>query len=234
MGEIILPTDNELGVPCLTVEPPLPHAPQVAGPVLAWGSVRRTANASTWAFYVDDYRFEALWRDPLAPLRAGARELVEVNYTVHDDTPRAGAIWATYRKRYLARLWQDAGASVWVDLCSSHVHADLTLLGVPSGWQRYATAGWDCRIADLDVELEMAVRHSAGAPFTLLVWGGGSATRAWCQSRSNVVHVGRSADSRVRPGEGTRRAATQRGPMPDSAVPARANLPSGRVQKVVT
>jgi len=205
MHEIILPSDNEFGVPSLLAQASLTHAPQVTAPVLAWGSVRRTFNASTWTFYVDDYRFEALRRDPLAPLRAGASELVEANYTVHDDTPRAGAIWATFRKRYLARLWQDAGAAVWVDLCSSRVHADLTLLGVPRGWQRYATAGWDSRVSDLDVELEMAVRHSAGAPFTLLVWGGGAGTRAWCQSRTNVVHVGRSADARSRPGEGTRR-----------------------------
>lgn len=203
--ELILPTDNELGVPCLEAPALLPHAPQVTAPVLAWGSVRRTFNASTWAFYVDDYRFERVWSDPLLPLRAGARELIEVNYTVHDDTPRAATIWATYRKRYLSRLWQDAGASVWVDLCVSRVHADLVLLGVPEGWQRYATAGWDCRVSDLDVELEAAVRHSAGAPFTLLVWGGGAATRAWCSSRSSVVHVGREADGRQRAGEGTRR-----------------------------
>ena len=205
--EIILPTDNDLGVPCLAPPVRLDHAPQVTAPVLAWGSVRRTANASTWAFYVDDYRFANLERDWLAPMRAGARELCEPNYTVHDDTPRAAAIWATYRKRYAARLWQDAGALVWVDLCTSPVHSDLTLLGVPPGWQRYATAGWDCRIADLDRELELAVRHSAGAPFTLLVWGGGAQTRAWCQSRVGPVHVGRGADSRPRPGEGTRRAA---------------------------
>ncbi len=203
--ELILPSDNALGIPNLVATAPLAHAPQVTAPVLAWGSVRRTFNASTWTFYVDDYRFAALERDPLAPVRAGARELVEVNYTVHDDTPRAAAIWATYRKRYAARLWQDAGAAVWVDLCVSRVHADLVLLGVPEGWQRYATAGWDCRVGDLDEELEIAVRHSAGAPFTLMVWGGGAATRAWCQSRANVVHVGRGTDSKYRPGEGTRR-----------------------------
>lgn len=207
--EIILPTDNDLGVPCLVLPPRVDHAPQVTAPVLAWGSVRRTANASTWAFYVDDYRFERVWSDPMLPLRSGARELCEPNFTTHDDTPRAVAVWNAYRKRYLARLWQDAGAHVWVDLCTSPVHSDLTLLGVPEGWQRYATAGWDCRIADLDRELELAVRHSAGAPFTLLVWGGGAATRAWCQSRAGAVHVGRGADQRVRPGEGTRRAAAR-------------------------
>lgn len=202
--ELILPSDNPLGIPSLVLPPRLEHAPQVTAPVLAWGSVRRTANASTWAFYVDDYRFNALEHDWLLPMRSGARELIEVNYTVHDDTPRAVAIYRTYQKRHAARVWQDAGAEVWVDLCVSPVHADLVLLGVPEGWQRYATAGWDCRVGDLDRELELAVRHSAGAAFTLLVWGGGAATRAWCQARANCVHVGRGADSRVRPGEGTR------------------------------
>lgn len=202
---IILPTDNEYGIPALSPPEPTIFAPRVVTPVLAWGSVRRTANASMWAFYVDDYRFEGLWRNPLAPCKTGAPALVEANFTVHDDTPKSVALWAIYRKRYLSRLWQDYGAEIWVDLCNSHQWADLTLLGVPRGWQRYATAGWDCRVSDLDVELGQAIDHAAGAPLTLLVWGGGNAVREWCRAQHEAIHVGRGADNRVRPGQGTRR-----------------------------
>lgn len=98
-----------------------------------------------------------------------------------------------------------AGASVWVDLCMPEAHADLVLAGVPRGWQRYATAGWDRRVADLDTELAWAVERSAGALFTLLVYGGGREVRAWCEGRAGALHCPRAADSRHRPGEGTRR-----------------------------
>lgn len=203
MTELVYPSDNEWGVPALSLEPEA-HAPALDVPLVAWGTVSRSARAGTWAYYVDDYRFEALWRDPDAPLRSGATGVVEPNWSVFDDTPRAEALWAVYRKRWLACYWQRAGARVWVDLCVSHQHADLSLLGVPAGWQRYATAGWDGRLADLDVEAEQARERAAGHPHMLLVYGGGANTRAWCSRRPNVVHCPRSADSRKRPGQGTR------------------------------
>jgi hypothetical protein len=204
MPDLLFPSGNKWGVPDLQLMPER-CAPAVQAPLVAWGSVSRTSHAGTWAFYVDDYRFAALWGDPEAPLRTGASAMVEANYSVYDDSPVAVALWAIYRKRWLAALWQRAGALVWVDLCVSRQHSDLTLLGVPAGWQRFATAGFDLRAGDLDHELETAVRHSAGAPFTLLVYGGGAETRAWCAGRANVLHAPRAADQRKRPGEGTRR-----------------------------
>lgn len=205
MPDLLFPSSNEWGVPDLQPQPER-FAPALHAPLVAWGSVSRTSSvAGTWAFYVDDYRFSALWADPEAPLRTGASALVEANYSVYDDTPLAVALWAIYRKRWLAALWQRAGASVWVDLCVSRQHSALALLGVPRGWQRFATAGFDMRAEDLDHELELAVRHSAGAPFTLLVYGGGAATRAWCAGRANVLHAPRASDQRKRHGEGTRR-----------------------------
>jgi hypothetical protein len=203
--DLVFPSDNEWGVPALSLEPER-FAPVLQAPLLAWGSVARGAcRGGTWAFYVDDYRFDALWSDPDSALISAPAALAEVNYSVYDDTPRAVALWAIYRKRWLSCYWQRAGAAIWVDVCSSHQHADLTLLGVPEGWQRFATAGFDARIEDLDAELELAVRRSAGAPFTLLVYGGGAETRAWCAGRANVLHAPRAADQRKRNGEGTRR-----------------------------
>lgn len=207
MPDIVFPSDNEWGVPTLALEPER-FAPVLQAPLLAWGSVARSGDAcrrGTWCFYVDDYRFAAVWDDPDAPLRSGPASLVEANFSVYDDTPRAVALWGVYRKRWLSCYWQRAGALVWVDLCVSRQHADLALLGVPMGWQRFATAGFDARAADLDCELEQAVRHSGGAPFTLLVYGGGAEVKAWCAGRANVLHAPRAADQRKRPGEGTRR-----------------------------
>lgn len=205
MPDLLFPSDNEWGVPALALGAPELAAPSVQAPVHAWGSVSRSSHAATWCFYVDDYRFDALWAKPDAPLATGAAALVEANFSVFDDSPAAVALWATYRKRWLSAYWQRAGASVWVDLCASHRHASLNLLGVPRGWQRFATAGWDSRVGDLDEELGLARRHAAGWPFTLLVYGGGAAVNEWCNGRAEVVHVGRRADARKRPGEGTRR-----------------------------
>lgn len=205
MPDIVFPSGNEWGVPTLALEPER-FAPVLQAPLLAWGSVARSAcRQGTWAFYVDDYRFSALWSEPESALASTPAALIEANYSVYDDTPRAVALWAIYRKRWLSCFWQRAGALVWVDLCVSRELSDLTLLGVPSGWQRFATAGFDARVEDLDFELELAVRHSAGAPFTLLVYGGGAEVRAWCAGRANVLHAPRAADQRKRHGEGTRR-----------------------------
>jgi hypothetical protein len=156
---------------------------------------------------VDDYRFEALWKAPNRIVEQKSAAAFEPNYSVFDTTPRAVAIWAIYRKRFLAKHWQGHGVRIWVDLCVSHRHSDLTLLGVPRGWQRYATRGFDARVGDLDFELSQAQRHAEDAPFTLAVYGGGKASRAWCLNRPNVVHVPAWNAERKRPGEGSRRAA---------------------------
>jgi len=205
MPDLIYPSSNAWGIPDLTPEPPAAHRPALAAPLVAWGSVARKANpGGTWAFYVDDYRFDSVWRDPESPLRTGASAYVEPNYSVFEDTPMAVAAWSVYRKRWLAAYWQRQGASVWVDLCMPETHAELVLAGVPRGWQRFATAGWDRRVSDLDTELAWAVERSGGEPFTLLVYGGGAEVRAWCQGRAGALHCPRASESRPKPGQGTR------------------------------
>lgn len=146
--------------------------------------------------------------DPGAPLRTGAQGLVEPNFSVFDECPRAVALWRIYQKRWIARSWQDSnpGIPIWVDLCVSASHQDLALLGVPSGWQRFCTAGWDKHAWELDIELEQAVRVSAGNPYTLLVYGGGAEVTAWCSGRANVIRVPHRRAGDKRPGEKTRRA----------------------------
>ena len=145
--------------------------------------------------------------DPLAPLRTGAGGLVEPNFSIFDETPPAVAAWRIYQKRWVTRSWQEAAPSlpIWVDLCVAEAHRGLALLGVPRGWQRYATAGWDRHGSDeLDGDLEQAVSHSAGAPFTLLVYGGGSEVDAWCSNRANVIRVPHRRADAFRPAQGTR------------------------------
>lgn len=197
---------SKYGIPELALVPS-GSAPCLDWPVFAWGSVARSTRAATWCFYTDDYRFASLWQNPNKLVEQTSAAAFELNYSVFDNTPRAVAIWAIYRKRWLAIDRVDRGLQVWVDLCVSHRHSDVTLLGVPRGWQRYATRGFDARVSDLDFELRQARRHADGAPFTVAVYGGGKATLAWCKGRPNVVHVPRWDAGRKRAGEGSRRAA---------------------------
>jgi hypothetical protein len=166
-----------------------------------WGAAsRRSRTFGTVGFYVDDYRFTHLWANPRAVPASGAVAAIEPNFSVVEASPRAVAVWATYRKRWLARYWQQAGLRIWVDLCTAH--HDIALLGVPDGWRSFATRAFDARIDDLDDELELARTFHDDA--TLLVYSGGKAVREWCQAH-DALHVPDPASARFRPGQGTRR-----------------------------
>jgi hypothetical protein len=197
-----------LEIPTLRLESTR-RAPTLDWPVLTWGSVSRWRRAGTWSFFTDDFRFNGLWSNPdqIVGVRTKPTGAFEVNWSVFDASPRAVAVWAVYRKRWLARHWQQHGVSVWVDLCFAHRHFDLALLGVPKGWQRYATRGFEARVTDLDFELRQAKRHADGAPFTLAVYGGGKLTKAWCERHQSVIHVPHFRSAQHRPGEGSRRVA---------------------------
>lgn len=204
----VFPSSNEYGIPDLILGRRSGAAPSLDGPLAAWGSVARTSRfEGTWHFYVDDYRFSSgLMTEPLAPVRTGASSLVEPNYSIYDDCPRAVAIWRTYQKRWVARTWQAevSDLPVWVDVCFSAAHEEVGMLGVPFGWQRFATAGFDRHAFELDQSLERAVERSAGAPFTLLVYGGGDEVDRWASGRANVIRVRHRRALDPRPGMGTR------------------------------
>lgn len=205
MPDLLFPTDNEYGIPSLLPQQPV----GVNAPVIVWGSTARdTKHAGTICFYCDDYRFAAVWDHPERVLASGAGAIVEPNYSVLDDTPMAVALWHTYRKRWLARYMQQAGLTVWVDLCVPSHFSAVNLIGVPRGWGQYATAAWDARVTDIEEELDVAKRHAAGYPFTLMVYGGGKRVTTECARLQAIGHpivrVGHRSDARKRLGQGTR------------------------------
>jgi len=196
--DLIFPSDNDLGIPTLDVALQ-PSA--LEAPLWCWGrEARSKCRGGTACFYADDYRFTAIWENPDAIIQSGVSSVVEVNYSVVEASPRAVAVWATYRKRWLARYWQTLGLRIWVDLCAGH--ADINLLGVPSGWRAFATRGWDSRIEDLDDELDLA-RTFHDSPM-LLVWAGGALVAQWCREHG-AIHVPDPTNAKWRPGQGTRR-----------------------------
>jgi hypothetical protein len=179
--------------------------PPLAAPFAIWSTAaRRKRLSGTFGFYADDRYFTRLWERPALLTATNCAAAVEPNYSAMADQPRAEAIWAVYRKRWLARHWQESGVEIWVDLYLAHEHGDLALLGVPSGWQRYATRGAEARVDELDTELAWATDRAAGNPSTLLVYAGGRRVAEWCQARPGVIHIPHLRAAHHRPGEGTR------------------------------
>lgn len=211
MSRLIYPSTNEFGVPDLAPEPSLQFQPGVPDLAVVWGSVARTRIMSgLWLFYCDDRRFARVWNEPEQVERTACRAVVEPNYSTTETTSRAEALWNIYRKRWLARRWQEAGITVWADLYVADRHHDIALLGVPVGWQRYAIHAADRALGDAELALELATSHSQGRPFSLLAYGGGRETAAWARARANVVHVPSRTAGTLKLGEGTRRARDRR------------------------
>ena len=105
--DCVWPSDNEMEVPML--RPDL-QANAVDLPVTQWGTIRRRSDMhGTWSFYVDDYRFTALWRDPTPVINSGCLNVVEPNFSCSDQTPFPVVLNNIYRKRWLSRFWQEFG-----------------------------------------------------------------------------------------------------------------------------
>jgi hypothetical protein len=182
---MVYPTDNEWGVPALRLD----MQARVVLPVIPWGSRhRRSAMTGTWVFYVDDYRFGALEKQPDQLGSTGCAGAVELNPSIFEQTPRALVLAATYRKRETSRRWQDAGIPVIVDLNVPERHLALSLLGVPRGWRTFATRGYAARPDALTREYE-AAREVAGTEPSLMVYGGGPRIESLTRELPGALYV---------------------------------------------
>lgn len=158
-------------------------------PFAGWGSdtrVRKTV--STYHFYVDDYRFSAIWKHPQRVLSGGCRELVEPNYSLFDTTPIAYGLQLIYMKRWIARFWQECGAGIYVDLNVSKKFAEYNRLGVPDGYNAFATRGYADREEYLLDEIKIAREISGKEIPNMIVYGGGESIRQICL-QAKVIYV---------------------------------------------
>lgn len=174
-------TAEELGIPTLDLDR---QAREVVFPVVKWGTAKRGENAGTYHYYSDDYKFSRLWLDPSRVSSLTCVVAVECNFSTYAGMPRAEALWGIYRKRTLARLWQDAGVAILVDLNVEPCFRDLSLLGVPRGWNAYATRiHRSVPFAEIEADFAQAVAH-AGRPDPLfVVFGGGQRIEVACRQR---------------------------------------------------
>ena len=184
MGDFIYPSNNEFDIPTLLMDNMPVH---LELPVNPWGAEARYKKMmSTYHFYVDDYRFEQLFKDPVSLLMSGCRAIVEPNCSIHDQTPMAHAIWQTYRKRYLCRYLQECGMQIWVDLNVSPHFEEINALGVPDGYNAFCTRGVKGWLNTTERHWEMAKRISGLEKPNMFVYGGGQEVEEWCKAHDLV------------------------------------------------
>lgn len=188
---IIFPSKNKYGIPDLDLEM---QAKFVDNPVQIWGSVARDQILGTVLFYTDDRRFESLWDNPHQLAESQATTMVEPNFTITPQHPKVVALWNTYKKRQIARIAQQIGLTVIVDLFISTPWEEINFLGVPEGWGAFATraGGLDEKGREeerLIEEYKMCLEHTKRKSLDIfLVYGGGAIHEEICQ-RQGFVHI---------------------------------------------
>ena len=180
LGDFLYDSDNKFEIPNLLLDQQPKH---VELPLNPWGANSRLRkDVNTYHFYVDDYRFEALFKDPIKLLQSGCKQIVEPNCSCHDQTPIAMGIYQIYRKRYLARYFQECGVKVWVDLNVSHRFIEYNKLGVPKGYNAFFTRGLDGWMESLKSDLKVAQEISGLEKPNLCVYGGGDEIQEFCRA----------------------------------------------------
>ena len=184
LGDYVYPSNNEFDIPTLLMDN-MPIHPEL--PLNPWGAeARYKKGITTYHFYVDDYRFEQLFKDPIKLLMSGCKAIVEPNCSIHDQTPMAHAIWQTYRKRYLCRYLQECGMQIWVDLNVSPHFEEINALGVPEGYNAFCTRGVKGWLNTTERHWEMAKRISGLEKPNMFVYGGGDEVEEWCRAHDLV------------------------------------------------
>lgn len=117
-------------------------------------------------FFVDDYQFERLWREPLKYINliGEFHSVMTPDFSLYTDFPKALQIYNHYRKMWLGALWQSYGYKViptiaWSDKdsfqwCFDGVPKGATVAVSSVGTQR----GKDTKQAFLDGWNEMLKR----------------------------------------------------------------------------
>ena len=147
---------------------------------MPYGTGRRNKRVSTLHFYVDDYRFNALWKNPAKIFDNNPAAVVEPNYSLFDTTPLAFGLQFIYQKRWMARYWQENGIRIYVDLNVSSKFFDYNRMGVPNGWNAFATRGALGGLELLKAKFNQARQISGLDSPNLIVYGGGKEVHDFC------------------------------------------------------
>ncbi len=173
LGDRLYDSDNEYDIPNLLME----QQPErgLLLPFAAWGADSRLRkDIATYCFYVEDYRFEAIWKDPTIVINSGCAAVVEPNLSLFDTTPIAFGLQQIYKKRWIARYYQECGIKVYADLNVARKFQKYNMLGIPKGYNAFATRGYTDRIEYLLEEIEVAKQISGLERPNMIVYGGGA------------------------------------------------------------
>ena len=91
-------------------------------------------------------------------------------------------------KRWIARFWQECGAVVYADLNVSRKFAEYNRLGIPDGYNAFATRGYADREEYLREEIRIAREISGMDVPNMIVYGGGEDIRQICL-QAQVLYV---------------------------------------------
>ncbi len=161
-------------------------------PIVAWGSQRgrkcaKRQDAGTFHMYTGDAFFERFWREPQLMVNARPINVIEANFSITPETSIEQAFWQTYRKRWLSRYWQSKGLRIIVDLTVNKQAALINMLGVPQGWQSYATRGYIENLEDkeygIEFDYKLACERAGTDDILFLVYGGSERVKEYCNSR---------------------------------------------------
>lgn len=177
--DVLYPSDNDMEIPTLLTDL---QPGRLELPFSPWGANSRLKKGvATYHFYVDDYRFEKLWRDPSALILSGCHAIVEPNCSLHDQTPIAYGLQLIYKKRWLARLLQDYGIRVYADLNVARKFQEWNRLGIPQGYNAFMTRGNDTQTGILLEDLRIAQEISGLEQPNLIIYGGGRRAQEFAQ-----------------------------------------------------
>lgn len=147
---------------------------------------RQKKDVSTYHFYVDDYRFEAIWKDPTKVLNSGCVAIVEPNLSLFDTTPIAWGLQQIYKKRWISRYFQECGIAIYADLNVSRKFYEYNRMGIPEGYNAFFTRGYADRLEYLKAEHKIAKEISGKDIPNLIIYGGGKAVQEYCAANSLV------------------------------------------------
>lgn len=184
LKDVLYESDNIYEIPNLLLEM---QAGKVELPLTPWGANSRLRkDVATYHFYVDDYRFEALFKDPIKLLTSGCKAVVEPNCSCHDQTPIAYGISLIYKKRWLCRYLQECGIKVYADLNVAHKFIEYNKMGIPKGYNAFFTRGLDGWMESLKSDLQVAQEISGLERPNLVVYGGGDEIKEFCRQHGLV------------------------------------------------
>ena len=184
--DAVFPTDNKWGIPTLKEEY---QADYIDLPFTQWGSIGRSRRMpGTYSFYVDDYRFSALWKNPRKVVDSGCVTAIEPNLTLTLQKPLAYVVASIFCKRWIARYWQEEGIRIVVDMNVPPEFQKWNLLGVPKGWRAYASHGYNDRIKALKEEHGYACNHAGTKDILWVVYGGGKKIKEFCEQKK-WIHI---------------------------------------------